>query len=458
MPLSCENNIKGLAMSTDITKYLPTVSQEEISEDLWMPPDEAADEAFQFQADELVKHADETRTLMMKSVDLQSLCADIQGSIPEGGLTVSEAKVAEVCAKEILNGTEVTIDCELAEGKSLDVSMENSSYLLEVLKRALESIWKAIKAAILQLRKMAIKIYYAVFSISARLQRRAQALLKQAAHLEGAEATGTIDISGDVHLLQIAGVFSPDIGTGLTGLNLVNRHLCFDHFLAAKATAGHIAAFVNEIDPSNDVVMERTSSGVKSIRPIHVTGADIDTASEVKDTVATRTPEFMGGKAIRVVKMDERAYARNYSKMSEAQFHVQQVLTKNDLGLITVTPFKSAGETVIEPLPVMGVIQALTQVIVGCDIIQNFKQSFSEREVLTDKLLAAGESYREKASRTTGLSDSNAWLAQALLQLPNIAVNLLEKPITPFVSHCANVFSASLRVCEKSLKAYPERF
>lgn len=445
-------------MSTNITQYLPTVSTEDIKEDLWMPADEAADEAFQFQSDELVKQADETHALILKSVDLQCLCSGIQESLPNGGLTVSEAKIAEECAKSILDGTEITIDCELAEGKTLDVSMENSSQLLDLLKRALESIWKAIKAAILQLRKMAIKIYYAVFSISARLQRKAQSLLKQAAHLEGAEAEGTIDISGDVHLLQIEGNFSSDLGAGLTGLNLVNRHLCFDHFVAAKATAGHIAEFVSEIDPSNDVVMERTASGVKSIRPIHVTGADIEVASDVKDTIATRTPEFLGGKAIRVVRMDERAYARNYSKMSPAQFHVQQVLTKNDLGLITVSPFKSAGETVIEPLPVMGVIQALTQIIVGCDIIQNFKQSFSEREALTDKLLVAGEEYRERASRTTGLSDSNAWLAQAMLQLPNIGVNLLEKPITPFVSHCANVFSAALRVCEKSLKAYPERF
>lgn len=398
--------------------------------------------------EEIQKRSEALYELQDVSDKLYKLNVALSDTLASGGINGPLVEMVNLTTKNLLTGTDISPDIILKEGDSIDVSMENASFVNEFLKAAIAKIWQGIKAMIVKLRRLAMTLYHTVFGIHARQIRLANKLMEKVNAFSNMKADAKVSV--DIEFLHIGGLYPKDIVRALTDFNGVSRNMCYDYYTGVKAMTMQIIAFMQGIDPSNDETFVRSTVGARSIRtpilPAALTQGGVEKPTERK------TPEFLGGKCIKETGAEYNEFVEYSSKVISN--YIQQHLAKHNVEVISLS--KATGKESIDILQPIEVSQVLTQVINLSDTLLRFKTSFVERERFMDELISIGDNYRNKINRSTGLNEDNTWLAQTCLQLTQIAADNLEKPITGFIGHATKVANAALSLCDKTLTAYSQ--
>lgn len=343
--------------------------------------------------------------------------------------------------------------------EGLKASMEETSRIVEYAKKAIQVLWNAILAAIKQLRQLAIHLYHQVFSEIARLERAAHGLMRKAAALQNASVPDEdLDI-GQVIARYVTEDFNPHfrleerLMTGLQTLGAYNKHICVDYFNAAKAQAIQIESFLKTVDPSSDASLRNTMFGVTAIKPIPLANCSNVMPASDQNATARATQRLLGGVQLVQETVDENS--NELMGKTKEQFHIENVLGR---ARIYTSQYRVRGDvdTVIKvrQLSPAGMIQILSQVVLGCETIQQFKRGFADRERLSNELVKAGEIYKQKLDHSVGLAQGSVFVAQSVLSLPKYAVQSMDSPNVAWVAHATKVYASVFTLCEKLVELY----
>lgn len=401
-----------------------------------MEVNDAADEleAAEFEQEELGEVAEA----------LESLIADVTGSLESGGLDATAAHFAYKAANFSLSRIGHQIQVPSAESFGGSASrLKQTTVSIEGWKETLKSIWNAFFEALNKIKTWAVKFYQSKLSQAGRLKKRADAILARAE--KETPAAGDIEVPAKLHIGGKVLSSADELTDAMTKVAAINKAM-MERVGASNKYMEKLIGNLSVVDFSDDAKFDASVAAAVATMEAGLPDPDGGAfkAGEAVDGLSSvQSAELPGGKVIRV------------TKSSGKEGSAADVLTAFDKQTVSL-------ETVSEAPEAAGKMPALTKdkikivaqrVSSSMGSIVAAKSDLDAIASVTEKANSAGKKLSSTSAKAEGLSKENQALVSKISKVLGKIVKLSNDGAKVAAEYSTNLSTLALDLCDKSFKA-----